>query len=125
VRNGSISNFGQGVGLGDSSLVEGLLVGLTGSGGITANGIVKGNIVGPVRSGIGIIATGVVTGNFVTGASVTGIQARAGSTVVGNATEDNGGIGIVVICPSAVADNTAVSEAFNGCSANITDNAAD
>jgi hypothetical protein len=116
VRNGSISGFGNGVGLGgDGSVVEGLRVfGGPSSVGIAARGIVKGNTVegfaGPsfARGGPGIDATGIVTGNYVS-FNETGIDVGQGSTVIGNTVTNNIVRGILVSCPSNVTDNTAVN----------------
>jgi hypothetical protein len=69
VRNGSISNFNIAVDLssGFGSTVEGSRVFAEGSpGGISATGIVRGNIVTGIR-GTGISATGIVTGNIANG----------------------------------------------------------
>jgi hypothetical protein len=85
VRNGSISGFDIAVDLHSAfgSFVEGLRVFAFGSpGGITANGIVKDNIVSGIR-GTGISATGIVTGNIASG-NEEGIQVGQGSTVIGN-----------------------------------------
>jgi hypothetical protein len=94
VRDGSISNFSNGVelSLANGSIVERLRVsgaGAASSTGITANGIVSGNTVidiagfGP-GTGTGIIATGTVTGNYVIGSRGVDYAIGQGSTVIGN-----------------------------------------
>jgi hypothetical protein len=121
VRNGSISNFSVGVGLGsaDGSIVEGLRI-FGGNCpcifGIAANGIVRRNTVLDFRGqgeGTGIAAAGTVTGNYVAGSQLAGMQIGPGSTVIGNTSVNNDGPlgGIVVSCPSNVTDNTAVNNA--------------
>jgi parallel beta-helix repeat protein len=124
VRNGSISNFTNGVALGaDGSIVEGLRV-FGGrcpcSVGIdVANGIVRGNIVvgfagPPSVASVGIIANGILTGNSVSGSRDIGIFAFGqGSTVIGNTATNNFEVGIEVGCPSNVTDNTAVNNGGN------------
>jgi hypothetical protein len=115
VRNGSISNFSEGVILGTqgetgNSIVEGLRVSgqgnVTGGIGIMASGIVKGNAVISMPAA-GIVATGTVTGNIVSN-SGQGFDVGRGSTVIGNTALNNLGQGFVVSCPSNVTDNTAV-----------------
>jgi hypothetical protein len=116
VRNGSISGFLTGVDLSSAigSLVEGLRVvgggdgvasAQTTSGGLVANGIVKGNTVS--GGTIGNDVTGIVTGNYVTG-SFLGIAVAAGSTVIGNTAAGSARFGFDVNCPSNVTDNTSV-----------------
>jgi hypothetical protein len=94
VRNGSISNFANGVDLfsATGSIVEGLRVSGDGAAttlGIGARGIVKGNTVidivgeGPGH-GVGISATGTVTGNYVIGSRGADYDIGQGSTVIGN-----------------------------------------
>jgi hypothetical protein len=143
VRNGSISGFSVGVNLGSrtslaGSIVEGLRVsgdGMMTTGGIVANGIVRGNtvvgIAGAPNEGVGIDAAGIITGNFVSFSRVAQYQIGQGSTVIGN-TAVNGAIGatfgIVVSCPSNVTDNTAVNNSrnlvLNGVGCNDTNNVA-
>jgi hypothetical protein len=121
VRNGSISGFSFGVGLGSDSIVEVLRVvgeGIFGSFGISATGIVRGNTVrfigtGPGGPGRGISATGIVTGNFVS-ENGHGMEIGAGSTVIGNTALGNRVDGITVDCPSNVTDNTAVANGNGG-----------
>jgi len=126
VRNGSISGFGNGVGLSsaDGSIVEGLrVVGgcpcFSPGTGIDANGIVRGNTpVGfasvPNSGGVGISATGIVTGNFVDANRIAGIVVGQGSTVIGNTSTGTDGqsfqaFDIAATCPSNVTDNTALA----------------
>jgi hypothetical protein len=124
VRNGSISGFPGAVELlGSGSIVEGLRVseGVFGLVGITATGIVRGNIVVGQHSFVGIAtgiaATGIITGNYVS-ESDNGIAVLAGSTVIGNLATNNTGSnrfgGIGVNCPSNVIDNTVVSFSDDG-----------
>jgi len=138
VRNGSISNFTNGVALGaDGSIVEGLRVfgGCPCAGtGIQANGVVRDNsavgFVGPDGfGGVGIGATGIVTGNFVSGNKLGGISIGQGSTVIGNTATDALGFDIAVTCPSNVTDNTTVNPAgdvgsirLSGAGCNTTNN---
>jgi hypothetical protein len=142
VRNGSISAFftGFGVGLGgDASVVEGLRVAGNGGsgirgGGISATGIVRGNAVVRMAArltagGVGISATGVITGNYTTVNAHFGILAGGGSTVIGNTATNNADVGIAVTCPSNVTDNTAtgnqhVNLQLNGTGCNDTNNVA-
>jgi hypothetical protein len=144
VRNGSISNFANGVdlGLANSSIVEALRVsgaGAVSTNGIIANGIVKGNTVigffgiGPGH-GNGISATGTVTGNYVTGSRGAQIAVGPDSTVIGNTAaplvgDGSADFGLVVDCPSNVTDNTATGSAegnlvLNGAGCNNTNNVA-
>jgi len=109
VRNGSVSNFTNGVDLGSAngSIVEGLRVFNNGQYGINAKGIVKGNTATENR-GIGINAQGTLTGNFAADNGNIGIAAGLGSTVIGNTALSNSQIGISVTCPSNLIDNTAI-----------------
>jgi hypothetical protein len=121
VRNGSISGFGTGVGLGgNGSIVEGLRVS-GGSGlsslGIAATGIVKANTVVGITnedgaSAVGISATGIITGNYVFDNKIAGLEIGQGSTVIGNVASSSV-FGIFVSCPSNVTDNTAVNNGTN------------
>jgi parallel beta-helix repeat protein len=133
VRNGSISNFENGVVFSGGSsdrtgvIVEGLRVFQNANLGIRAAGITKNNIV-LENHGIGIdnegstvtgnyvafnndgiqIFDGVLSGNTVNRNSNDGIIART-STLIGNTAISNGRFGIwVQVCPSNVLDNTAV-----------------
>jgi len=133
VRNGSISDFQNGVDLirgfqNFNSIVEGVrITGLSGQG-ILANGIIRGNTVSG-RADLGIFGNGLVTGNQVSvsgtgilgGGTVsgnevdrngTGILVSRGSTVIGN-TATNNGTGIRAFCPSNLIDNTAVDNDEN------------
>ena len=133
VRNGSISNLGNGVDLSsaDGSIVEGLrvhIIGLRRPVGISANGIIKNNTVTGSR-GNGIPATGIVTGNYAFGNRIANIEVGQGSTVIGNTTTGNEVSGIVVACPSNVTDNTATDSlqnnlVLNGEGCNNTNNVA-
>jgi hypothetical protein len=121
VRNGSISGFASGVALADdtSSIVEGIRVSGTGpntSSGIIANGIVKGNVVSGMQTGIQSI-TGTITDNYVEN-FFDGILAQAGSTLIGNTVINNipatgYTTGLVVTCPSNVINNTATGSTNN------------
>jgi hypothetical protein len=138
VRNGSISGFGFGVGLGgDGSTVEGLRVFGVGFsfGGVSARGIVRGNTVvginGGPGQGTGIAATGIVTGNYVASARVANYEIGQGSTVIGNTSVGIPGfkVGFLVSCPSNVTDNTAINSpggniVLNGTGCNNTNNVA-
>jgi hypothetical protein len=116
VRNGSISNFANGVDLSsaDGSIVEGLRVNIIGlsSTGISANGIIKNNTVSGSRF-YGITATGIVTGNYAFSNRIANIEVGPGSTVIGNTTTSSEVYGILVGCPSNVADNTATGSSQN------------
>jgi hypothetical protein len=109
VRNGSISAFTNGVDLGSAPycIVEGLRVYVSGTGsvGIAATGIVRNNIVDGSPD-TGISATQIVAGNYVSG-NITGIEAGAGSTVIGNTAA--GSTAFSMTCPSNVTNNTAVN----------------
>ena len=138
VRNGSISGFGVGVGLGgDGSIVEGLHVGgpCPCDRGIVATGIVRGNTVSIASApsgSVGIEATGIVSGNYAFNNRTTGISVGQGSTVIGNTvtgTFPGGGFGLVVACPSNVTNNTTVNNSgpnlvLNGNGCNDTNNVA-
>ena len=127
VRNGSISNFGVGVSLTNTSgaIVEELRVFNNRNGMVVSNGIVKNNVAS-ANLLTGIAANGVVIGNDadlngsdgiqVTGSAhdnnatyngSVGISAHAGSTLVGN-TATNNGIGIEVFCPANLSNNIAI-----------------
>jgi hypothetical protein len=110
----------------------------TGSTGIFAKGIVRGNTIVNTFPGapseIGIDATGIVTDNYVSvvgqGVSVgapVGVGISASGTVRGN-TVVNGGNGIVVGVGSTAIGNTATNNSVSGieanCPANLTDNTA-
>ena len=132
VRNGSISNGGNGVELSsaDGAIVEGLrvyIIGQFATVGISANGIIKNNTVTGSR-GTGISATGIVTGNYAFGNRIFNIEAGQGSTVIGNTTTGSEISGIVVACPSNVTDNTATGSSqnlvLNGEGCNNTNNVA-
>jgi hypothetical protein len=141
VRNGSISNFTEGVALSaaDGSIVEGLRV-FGGrcpcSTGIVATGVVKGNtvlnIAGFPGEGIGISATGIITGNYAIGSRIAEYQIGQGSTVIGNTAVGSPApsvAGFDVSCPSNVTDNTATNNGrgnlvLNGSGCNDTNNVA-
>jgi hypothetical protein len=114
VRNGSIAAVdATGVALGDGSIVEGLQIAVVLHGnGISANGIVRDNTIigsGGLGGQVGISnSTGVITHNYVAGLAGTGIDAGAGSTVIGN-TSINNFVGIIAECPVNLTDNTAVN----------------
>jgi parallel beta-helix repeat protein len=141
VKNGSVfSRDAEAVFLlGEGSKVTGLHVttNFLGSG-ISANGIVRGNVViGVIGTGIG--ASGTVTDNYVKGNGVSfdgeasavgisasgtvrgntatnnliGIEVSAGSEVIDNTAADNTKIGIQAECPSNLIDNTAVNNGTN------------
>jgi hypothetical protein len=125
VRNGSITNFSVGVNLSapDSSTVEGLRVS---GGGIIAEGVVRGNVV--LNAATGILGGGIVTGNFAVGNGV-GLDIDLGSTVIGNVADDNTSVGIRVLCPSNITENTAINNpqgnlVLNGNGCNNTNNVA-
>jgi hypothetical protein len=126
VRNGSIENFAAGVDLGSGagSIVEGLRVfGVSNPDklGIAATGIVKGNTV--TGFDCGIFATGIVTGNYTSG-NRGGICVGAGSTVIGNTATRDLRVGIFVVCPSNVTDNTTDQLELSGNGCNNTNNVA-
>jgi hypothetical protein len=122
VRNGSIVGFGFGVNVGGDSLIEGLHV-IGGCGrpcttGISAGGIVKNNTVSEVSVG-GISATGVITGNVVIGSGEDAFGIGVGSTVIGNTATEAFRAGFRVDCPSNVTDNTAVNNGSNSSTPNL------
>jgi hypothetical protein len=99
VRNGTMVGGGAGVELlGSGSIVEGARVFAdpslpgTGQGIVVTHGIVKGNIVVGVGSGI---------------------EVGQGSTVIGNTALNNSGVGIAVVCPANVTNNTATGNSVN------------
>jgi hypothetical protein len=110
VRNGSISGFYVGVGLGASEGASGSLVekvrvsGALGTW-IDAAGIVTDNIA--VANQNGISGNGTFTHKYVASNNLDGLFVGFGSTVIGNTASGNGGAGITVNCPSNVTDNTA------------------
>jgi hypothetical protein len=127
IRNGAISgttgdsdvNFVD-LTSADGSVVEGLRlrggfptpVSSTPANAIAANGIVRGNTVLNFIGG-GIVATGIVTGNYLAD-NLEGIDAGAGSTVIGNTVIGRPlfkGVGIHAVCPSNVSDNTTLNNA--------------
>jgi len=135
VRNGSISNFDNGVDIGvaGGSIVEGLRVFGSTHQGINANGVVKGNTVENNRE-FGILAGGIVTENYATGNDIgiainTGILSwntagaqlegnRIGmlaisATLIGNTAAFNTDVGISVDCPANLTDNTAINNPTN------------
>jgi hypothetical protein len=59
-----------------------------------------------------IVADGIVKGNIVVGRS-SGIEAGQGSTVIGNTTLNNSDVGITVVCPANVTNNTATGNSVN------------
>lgn len=131
VRNGSISNFRNGIDLdfAEGSLVEGLRVsGNTSDFGIHAFGIARENTVVNNRS-FGILVFGTVTGNYAAGNDIgisggrtvsgnTALRNRIGfsvadSTLIGNTATDNTDVGLDVNCPSNLTDNTALNNGKN------------
>jgi hypothetical protein len=114
VRNGSISNFFDGIVLEQAVgyIIEGLRVFNTQGAGISAGpppGIVRDNVTVDTRGG-GIIATGTIINNVVNaGNDATGIMAGQFSVVTGN-TVSNVGFGIfggsAVISGNSVGDNS-------------------
>jgi hypothetical protein len=137
IRNGSISGFNVGLDLfGDGSIVEGLRIAQSQTIGMeNVTGIVRGNTITNIGAGngTGITASGIITGNVssfngagfiigqgstVTGNTVTnngsdGLSIDHSSTVIGNTAANNGGIGLDLFCPSNVTDNTAVNNGAN------------
>jgi hypothetical protein len=131
VRNGSISNFRNGVDLdfAQGSIVEGLRVFGSTLDGIHAFGIARGNTVADNHS-FGLLVFGTVTGNYAAGNDIgiaggwtvtgntavrnrLGTSLSAGSTVIGNAAFNNTQIGFSVDCPSNLTDNTAIDNPTN------------
>jgi hypothetical protein len=128
VRNGTVSNFQNGIDLSTSagSIIEGLHLG-GGSGanvGIHATGIVKGNDVEGWNGSCGISARGLVTGNYL-GANIQGgiCISDGGSAVIGN-TVVSPKIAVRVVCPSLVTENAILGQIItSGEGCNITNNA--
>jgi hypothetical protein len=136
VRNGSISNFHDGVVFEAAAgpIIEGLSVtGFNsdrGSGidALGAGGIVRGNTATNSLDGFDV-SFATLTGNYAAGNTV-GFVIGEGSTVIGNTARNNKNAGIFVVCPSNVTDNTATGSQFNlevqvgttGC--NLTNNVA-
>ena len=69
---------------------------------------------GGAVNGGGISATGIITGNLVTGGGPRsiGISAGPGNTLIGNIANNNQPVGISVQCPSNVIDNTAINNSI-------------
>ena len=55
---------------------------------------------------------GIVEGNVVVGVG-TGIEVGYGSIVIGNTSLNNSGVGIDVVCPANVTNNTATGNSVN------------
>ena len=150
VRNGTISDFSQGVSIGavggtQGAIVEGLRIFGAGTG-IVARGIVRGNTVADcagVSLGILALFASATTGNAVTGCdngidavggivsgntvdtTGTGINVERG-TVIGNSVTSNG-VGISATCPSNLTDNLTLgnpSLVLNGTDCHNEDNVA-
>lgn len=160
IRNGFVRNFAVGISLGGSgNVVENMHVTNNADTGIvlgassivdhvvaqanSKNGIImnaaatvknaslraNGNNPGSVGLSVGPGST--VTGNTIWASIGTGLFASLGSTVIGNTVFDsNPGVGISIICPSNVQDNTATGNTIqnltlnDGIGCNAVDNVA-
>jgi hypothetical protein len=119
VRNGSISNFHDGVEFEASAgpIIEGLsITGFSsdrGSGidALGAGGIVRGNTVTNTQGGF-TVSFATMTGNYAAD-NTAGFVVGEGSTVIGNTARNNAIFGIRVVCPSNVIDNTATGSPTN------------
>src|SRR6516165_10349605 len=139
VRNGSIANFDNGVDIAAAtSIVEGLRVSGSIHDAISANGIVRGNLVQENGQFGIIVGTGTVTNNVALSSDI-GISVNAGTvswnvageilagnrigivagfegrgaTLIGNTAVFNTDVGISVSCPSNLTDNTAANNGTN------------
>jgi len=159
VRNGIVKGFAVGISLGGSgNLVEemhvdnntdtGMLLGTSSivhhviaqgnlNNGIivTAAGTIKDSVLrfngnNPASVGLSAGSGSTVTGNTIWGSIGTGLFASLGSTVMGNSVSDtNPGVGMSIICPSNVKDNTATANTsanlvLTGEGCNVIDNVA-
>lgn len=74
------------------------------------NSILRGNGNSPESGGLSVGVGCTVTGNTISNAIGTGLFVSAGSTVSGNTVLDtNPGVGISIVCPSNVQNNTSTS----------------
>jgi len=111
------NNSDTGMFLGTSSLVENVVAQGNQKFGIvvTTASTVKDSILrfngnNPASVGLSAGPGSTVTGNTIWGSIGTGLFASAGSTVIGNTVlETNPGVGMSVICPSNVKNNTATT----------------
>lgn len=115
VRNGTITGFGNGIGLRASRgvTVERVRTIANGNNGVSIGQL--GNVSGSLsfdNTGIGILAdTGSnIIGNTV-GRNQIGISSGSGSAVINNTSRNNVNIGIGVSCPSLVLGNAATANA--------------
>jgi len=97
VRNGTLTNFGEGVNLIASPFCV----------------IERLRVINNSRVGILVGRGSIVSGNIAVGNASSGIIASAGSTVMGNIARENGGNGIQVTCPSTVTGNAATGNSSN------------
>jgi hypothetical protein len=122
VRNGTVTNFGVGISLGDGSRVEGVqAISNTSVGIFIAGGVVTGNIVmnngaegisaGTAEISPGVKKGAVVTGNFANANAISGITADG--VVTGNSASGNGLVGGVAGF-GAVTGNFANGNTGNG-----------
>lgn len=131
------NNADTGMFLGTSSLVENVVaqgnqkLGIV----VTTASTVKDSILrfngnNPASVGLSAGPGSTVTGNTIWGSIGTGLFASAGSTVIGNTVlETNPGIGVSVICPSNVKNNTTTTSTqanlvLTGDGCNVFDNVA-
>ncbi len=116
VRNGTVSNFFNGISLASSTgRVERITsAGNTNVGIVLVSGIVRDSIAtGNVNnSGISVGPRSLVTGSNSTGNDV-GIVTNIGTTIIGNTSNNNPQLGIHAECPSVVVGNTAVGNGTN------------
>lgn len=138
IRNGFVRNFAVGISLGGtgnvvenihvtnntdtgmilgaSSIVDHVVAQANNKNGIvtTAAATIKSSTLrangnNPSSVGLSVGPGSTVTGNTIWASIGTGLFASLGSTVIGNTVFDsNPGIGMTVICPSNVQDNTAI-----------------
>lgn len=143
VRNGTVKGFAVGVSLagsgnviqdmhldnntdtglfaGTSSLVDHVIAQgnrkwgvITTTASTVRNSLMRGNGNSPESGGLSAGVGCTVTGNTISNSVGTGLFVSAGSTVIGNTVLDtNPGVGISVICPSNVQNNTATSNTQN------------
>ncbi|NOT54423.1 MAG: hypothetical protein HOP18_07450 [Deltaproteobacteria bacterium] len=132
------NNTDTGMVLGASNLVDHVVAQANNRNGIlmtaaatVKNSTLRANGSNPESKGLSVGPGSTVTGNTIWASVGTGLFASLGSTVIGNTVFDsNPGVGISVICPSNVQDNTATGNTIqnltlnDGIGCNAVDNVA-
>lgn len=120
------NNTDTGMVLGASNLVDHVVVQANSKNGIIMNAAatvknasLRANGNNPSSVGLSVGPGSTVTGNTIWTSVGTGLFASLGSTVIGNTVFDsNPGVGISVICPSNVQDNTATGNTIQNLTLN-------